>query len=142
MPPKLLSDDGANMVIRPLAYSREKEIAEYTELKSFPIIPCNLCGSQENLKRASVKDMLNQWDIEHPGRIESIFTAMQNTSPSQGVDREQFYFMSLSRDANAPLKVKWQNLLSQPSTLSMCQTMAILISMRPVASKKLKMSIK
>ena len=104
MPPKQLSDDGANMLIRPLAYSREKEIAEYAELKSFPIIPCNLCGSQENLKRASVKNMLNQWDIEYPGRIESIFTAMQNTSPSQGVDREQFDFMSLSRDANVPLK--------------------------------------
>ncbi len=104
MPPKLLSDDGANMVIRPLAYSREKEIAEYAELKSFPIIPCNLCGSQENLKRASVKEMLNQWDVEHPGRIESIFTAMQNTSPSQGVDRAQFDFVSLTRNADAPLK--------------------------------------
>jgi len=104
MPPKLLSDDGANMVIRPLAYSREKDIAEYAELKSFPIIPCNLCGSQENLKRAEVKDMLNEWDEHHPGRIESIFTAMQNTSPSQGVDREKFDFISLQRDANAPLK--------------------------------------
>lgn len=104
MPPKLLSDDGANMVIRPLAYSREKDIAEYAELKSFPIIPCNLCGSQENLKRVAVKDMLNQWDRDFPGRIESIFTAMQNTSPSQGVDRAQFDFTSLSRDADAPLK--------------------------------------
>ncbi|BAJ02132.1 tRNA 2-thiocytidine(32) synthetase TtcA [Shewanella violacea] len=104
MPPKLLSDDGANMVIRPLAYSREKDIAEYAELKSFPIIPCNLCGSQENLKRASVKAMLEQWDTEHPGRIESIFTAMQNTSPSQGVDREKFDFLALKRDADAPLK--------------------------------------
>ncbi|MCL1060751.1 tRNA 2-thiocytidine(32) synthetase TtcA [Shewanella benthica] len=104
MPPKLLSDDGANMVIRPLAYSREKEIAEYAALKSFPIIPCNLCGSQENLKRASVKAMLEQWDTDHPGRIESIFTAMQNTSPSQGVDREQFDFLALQRDADAPLK--------------------------------------
>ncbi|MEI6858981.1 MAG: tRNA 2-thiocytidine(32) synthetase TtcA [Shewanella sp.] len=104
MPPKLLSDDGANMVIRPLAYSREKDIAEYAELKSFPIIPCNLCGSQENLKRASVKTMLQQWDIDHPGRIESIFTAMQNTSPSQGVDRKEFDFLSLKRDADSPLK--------------------------------------
>ncbi|ABV36830.1 PP-loop domain protein [Shewanella sediminis HAW-EB3] len=104
MPPKLLSDDGANMVIRPLAYSREKDIAEYAELKAFPIIPCNLCGSQENLKRAEVKDMLNLWDEHHPGRIESIFTAMQNTSPSQGVDREQFDFNSLQRDADAPLR--------------------------------------
>lgn len=104
MPPKLLSDDGANMVIRPLAYSREKDIAEYAQLKQFPIIPCNLCGSQENLKRAAIKDMLVQWDTQHPGRIETIFTAMQNTAPSQGVDREQFDFISLKRDENAPLK--------------------------------------
>ncbi|MDO6613750.1 tRNA 2-thiocytidine(32) synthetase TtcA [Shewanella sp. 1_MG-2023] len=103
MPPKLLSDDGANMVIRPLAYSKEKDIAEYAELKKFPIIPCNLCGSQENLKRGAVKDMLNQWDRDFPGRIETIFTAMQNTSPSQGVDRNAFDFISLQRDADAPL---------------------------------------
>ncbi|UCX04737.1 tRNA 2-thiocytidine(32) synthetase TtcA [Shewanella glacialimarina] len=104
MPPKLLSDDGANMVIRPLAYSREKDIAEYASLKEFPIIPCNLCGSQENLKRGAIKDMLNLWDKLYPGRIETIFTAMQNTAPSQGVDRDQFDFSSLQRDADAPLK--------------------------------------
>lgn len=104
MPPKLLSDDGANMVIRPLAYSREKDIAEYAALKQFPIIPCNLCGSQENLKRGAIKDMLNLWDKQHPGRIETIFTAMQNTAPSQGVDRENFDFLSLKRDENAPMK--------------------------------------
>ncbi|MCL1137325.1 tRNA 2-thiocytidine(32) synthetase TtcA [Shewanella pneumatophori] len=104
MPPKLLSDDGANMVIRPLAYCREKDIAEYAGLKGFPIIPCNLCGSQENLKRAAVKDMLVQWDKQHPGRIETIFTAMQNTSPSQGVDREQFDFLALQRDPDAPMR--------------------------------------
>ncbi|ABV87544.1 tRNA 2-thiocytidine(32) synthetase TtcA [Shewanella pealeana] len=103
MPPKLLSDDGANMVIRPLAYAREKDIAEYAALKGFPIIPCNLCGSQENLKRAAVKEMLVQWDKQHPGRIETIFTAMQNTAPSQGVDREQFDFLSLQRDPDAPM---------------------------------------
>jgi len=84
MPPKLLSDDGANVVIRPLAYCREKDLEEYAQLKKFPIIPCNLCGSQENLKRQAVKDMLNQWDRLYPGRIETIFTAMQNTAPSQG----------------------------------------------------------
>ncbi|MFV7784482.1 tRNA 2-thiocytidine(32) synthetase TtcA [Shewanella marisflavi] len=104
MPPKLLSDDGANVVIRPLAYSREKDIAEYAQLKAFPIIPCNLCGSQENLKRAAVKEMLKSWDKQFPGRIETIFTAMQNTSPSQGVDREQFDFISLKQDPNAPMK--------------------------------------
>lgn len=104
MPPKLLSDDGANVVIRPLAYSREKDIAEYAALKDFPIIPCNLCGSQENLKRAAVKEMLSTWDKQFPGRIETIFTAMQNTSPSQGVDRAQFDFASLTRDPDAPMK--------------------------------------
>ncbi len=104
MPPKLLSDDGANVVIRPLAYSREKDIAEYAGLKGFPIIPCNLCGSQENLKRAAVKEMLSTWDKQFPGRIETIFTAMQNTSPSQGVDRAQFDFTSLTRDPDAPMK--------------------------------------
>ncbi|QDE31248.1 MULTISPECIES: tRNA 2-thiocytidine(32) synthetase TtcA [Shewanella] len=101
MPPKLLSDDGANIVIRPLAYSREKDIEEYSTLKSFPIIPCNLCGSQENLKRGAIKDMLQMWDKQHPGRIETIFTAMQNTAPSQGVDREQFDFVSLERNPDA-----------------------------------------
>jgi tRNA 2-thiocytidine biosynthesis protein TtcA len=100
MPPKLLSDDGANMVIRPLAYCREKDIEEYSTLKSFPIIPCNLCGSQENLKRGAIKDMLQLWDKQYPGRIETIFTAMQNTAPSQGVDREQFDFVSLQRNSD------------------------------------------
>ncbi|MFQ6372403.1 tRNA 2-thiocytidine(32) synthetase TtcA [Shewanella sp. YIC-542] len=101
MPPKLRSDDGANVVIRPLAYSREKDIAEYAQLKNFPIIPCNLCGSQENLKRAEIKQMLKSWDKQHPGRIETIFTAMQHTAPSQGVDRNAFDFVSLKQDPNA-----------------------------------------
>ncbi|MBM7072664.1 tRNA 2-thiocytidine(32) synthetase TtcA [Shewanella sp. 202IG2-18] len=104
MPPKLLSDDGANVVIRPLAYCREKDIAEYATLKQFPIIPCNLCGSQENLKRQEVKDMLTLWDKQQPGRIETIFTAMQNTAPSQGVDRNQFDFLSLKQDPDATTK--------------------------------------
>ncbi|HDS1203946.1 TPA: tRNA 2-thiocytidine(32) synthetase TtcA [Shewanella algae] len=102
MPPKLLSDDGANMVIRPLAYCREKDIAEYAKLKAFPIIPCNLCGSQENLKRAEVKNMLKLWDKQFPGRIETIFTAMQNTAPSQSVDRTVFDFLALERNPDAP----------------------------------------
>ncbi|MCH1921040.1 tRNA 2-thiocytidine(32) synthetase TtcA [Shewanella sp. A3A] len=104
MPPKLLSDDGANVVIRPLAYSREKDIEEYATLKSFPIIPCNLCGSQENLKRAEVKALLKSWDKQFPGRIETIFTAMQNTAPSQGVDRSAFDFVSLTKDPNATMQ--------------------------------------
>ncbi|QSX35298.1 tRNA 2-thiocytidine(32) synthetase TtcA [Shewanella avicenniae] len=104
MPPKLLSDDGANVVIRPLAYCREKDISEYAKLKDFPIIPCNLCGSQENLKRKEVKELLKSWDKQFPGRIETIFTAMQNTAPSQGVDREAFDFVSLKKDPTVTMK--------------------------------------
>ena len=80
MPPKLRSDDNRNIVIRPLAYSREKDIIEFSNFKDFPIIPCNLCGSQENLQRQAVKDMLRRWDKEHPGRVESIFSSIQNLS--------------------------------------------------------------
>ena len=93
MPPKLRSDDGKHIVIRPLAYSREKDIARFAELKQFPIIPCNLCGSQENLQRQVIKDMLQDWDKKHPGRIESIFAAVQNVAPSQLADGKLFDFM-------------------------------------------------
>ena len=95
MPPKLRSDDGRNVVIRPLAYSREKDIARYAAMREYPIIPCNLCGSQENLQRQAVKAMLQEWDRKHPGRIESIFTAMQNIAPSQMADTQLFDFASL-----------------------------------------------
>ncbi|MBZ2187798.1 tRNA 2-thiocytidine(32) synthetase TtcA [Alcanivorax sp. JB21] len=95
MPPKLRSDDGRNVVIRPLAYCREKDIARYAALREYPIIPCNLCGSQENLQRQAVKAMLQEWDRKHPGRIESIFTAMQNIAPSQMADTRLFDFASL-----------------------------------------------
>lgn len=97
MPPKLRSDDGRNVVIRPLAYSREKDIARYAALREYPIIPCNLCGSQENLQRQAVKAMLQAWDRKHPGRIESIFTAMQNIAPSQMADTQLFDFASLEQ---------------------------------------------
>lgn len=86
MPPKLFSDDGRNTVIRPLAYSREKDIARYAALREYPIIPCNLCGSQENLQRQVVKEMLQQWDRQHPGRIETMFRAMCNVEPSHLAD--------------------------------------------------------
>jgi tRNA 2-thiocytidine biosynthesis protein TtcA len=95
MPPKLRSDDDRNIVIRPLAYSREKDIAEFAEWKEFPIIPCNLCGSQENLQRQAVKAMLNDWDRQYPGRVESIFKAMQNVAPSQLADPGLFDFGGL-----------------------------------------------
>ncbi|AJD48183.1 tRNA 2-thiocytidine biosynthesis protein TtcA [Isoalcanivorax pacificus W11-5] len=95
MPPKLRSDDGRNVVIRPLAYCREKDIEKFAEYRQFPIIPCNLCGSQENLQRQAVKGMLQQWDRQYPGRIESIFAAAQNIAPSQLADTRLFDFAGL-----------------------------------------------
>ncbi|CAM4248458.1 tRNA 2-thiocytidine(32) synthetase TtcA [Pseudoalteromonas ostreae] len=95
MPTKLMSDNGEHMVIRPLAYCKETDIEQYAVSQAYPIIPCNLCGSQENLQRKHTKAMLAQWDIEHPGRIESIFTAMQNVVPSHLADNELFDFTNL-----------------------------------------------
>lgn len=98
MPPKLLSDDKQNILIRPLAYVEEKDIIKYARYKDFPIIPCNLCGSQANLQRAIINDMLREWDDAHPQRLASIFKAMQNVAPSQLADRELFDFESLQLD--------------------------------------------
>ena len=98
MPPKLLSDDGKNMVIRPLAYCKEADIANFAEAREFPIIPCNLCGSQPKLQRQEVKAMLQDWEREHPGRLETIFTAIQNIAPSQMADRELYDFEHLQLD--------------------------------------------
>jgi tRNA 2-thiocytidine biosynthesis protein TtcA len=95
MPPKLVSDDGKQVVIRPLSYCSEKDIAEYAALKDYPIIPCNLCGSQENLQRKAVKAMLQEWDIKYPGRIESMFSALKNVVPSHLADNTLFDFASL-----------------------------------------------
>ncbi|MGM0537235.1 MAG: tRNA 2-thiocytidine(32) synthetase TtcA [Pseudomonadota bacterium] len=95
MPPKLLSDDGRNIVIRPLAYCREADIAEFARLMDFPIIPCNLCGSQPNLQRQVVKEMLADWEKTHPGRLESMFRAVTRVAPSQLADRELFDFAGL-----------------------------------------------
>lgn len=99
MPAKLLSDDGQHMVIRPLAYCKEKDIVKYAEAKEFPIIPCNLCGSQENLQRKHIKAMLNEWDKTQPGRVETIFTAMQNVVPSHLADPSIFNFAELNKDS-------------------------------------------
>lgn len=98
MPPKLRSDDGRNVVIRPLTYCREKDLIRYAEHKNFPIIPCNLCGSQENLQRQSIKAMLIEWDKKTPGRVEAIFKSIQNVSPSQLADRNLFDFENLPLD--------------------------------------------
>lgn len=104
MPPKLRSDDGRNIVIRPLAYCSERDIAKYSALRGFPIIPCNLCGSQENLQRRRIKAMLAEWEREQPGRTETMFSALQNVSPSQLADRKLFDFSGLDgepiRDAD------------------------------------------
>lgn len=95
MPPKLVSDDGRHTVIRPLAYVPETDLIAYSELKAFPIIPCNLCGSQENLKRKEVGRMLREWDREHPGRSWNTFNALSNIAPSHLMDRNLFDFAGL-----------------------------------------------
>ncbi|XBS68200.1 tRNA 2-thiocytidine(32) synthetase TtcA [Acerihabitans sp. KWT182] len=92
MPPKLMSDDGKHIVIRPLAYCREKDIDRYARLREFPIIPCNLCGQQPNLQRQVIGEMLRDWDKRYPGRIETMFRAMQNVVPSHLADRQLFDF--------------------------------------------------
>ncbi len=104
MPPKLLTDDQRNIVIRPLSFCREKDIAKLAELNQYPIIPCNLCGSQENLQRQVIKDMLQQWDKRFPGRIETMFSAIQNVSLSQLADDSLFDFMALMIDRSGDKK--------------------------------------
>ena len=97
MPPKLLSNDEQNVVIRPLAYCSEAEIQKYANVRDFPIIPCNLCGSQENLQRVQIKQMLQAWERETPGRINSLFNSLQNVTPSHLADPELFDFAGLDR---------------------------------------------
>lgn len=99
MPPKLVSDNGEHVVIRPLAYCREKDIIKYADMVGYPIIPCNLCGSQPNLQRQNIKMMLNDWDKRFPGRIETMFRAMQNVVPSHLADFELFDFKSINKDS-------------------------------------------
>jgi tRNA 2-thiocytidine biosynthesis protein TtcA len=102
MPPKLQSDDGNNVVIRPLAYCRERDIVRYAEARQFPIIPCNLCGSQEQLQRKQVRRMMDAWEKEHPARIEQVFASLTNVAPSQLADPKLFDFAALGGDARAP----------------------------------------
>ena len=101
MPPKLLSDDGKHIVIRPLAYCKESDIEAFALMKEYPIIPCNLCGSQENLQRQVVKDMLQKWEKDFPGRIETMFSALQNVVPSHLADTELFDFKGLKQSPSA-----------------------------------------
>ena len=100
MPARLLSDDGLNTVIRPMAYAREQDIAEYAQLKQYPIIPCNLCGSQDNLQRQHIKAMLQDWEQHHPGRIESMTKSIQNVVPSHLMDTELHNFKRTDRMSN------------------------------------------
>lgn len=102
MPPKLVSDNGEHIVIRPLAYCNEKDIIKYSEAAEFPIIPCNLCGSQENLQRQNIKAMLQDWNRRFPGRIESMFSALQNVAPSHLVDKNLYDFKSI-KTQDAPV---------------------------------------
>ena len=98
MPPKLVTDDGAHIVIRPLAYCAESDIAKFARGMEFPIIPCNLCGSQENLQRQKIKEMMQDWDRKFPGRTEAVLTAMQNVVPSHLADTQLFDFPGLTLD--------------------------------------------
>lgn len=100
MPPKLLSDDKRNVVIRPLAYCKESEISKFSDLMSFPIIPCNLCGSQDNLQRLAIKSMLQEWEKKTPGRIETIFRSIANVSLSQLADTSLFPFQELRKNTS------------------------------------------
>jgi len=95
MPPKLQSDDGKHIVIRPLAYVKEEDMERFAEVRQFPIIPCNLCGSQENLQRKQIKAMLREWEKKHPGRVENIFSALSTVVPSHLMDRNLFNFADL-----------------------------------------------
>jgi tRNA 2-thiocytidine biosynthesis protein TtcA len=95
MPPKLQSDDGKNVVIRPLAYVAEKDLVRWSEHRAFPIIPCTLCGSQENLQRKQVGEMLREWERKHPGRLDNMFNALQNVVLSHLADGTNYDFRNL-----------------------------------------------
>jgi len=101
MPPKLQSDDGKHIVIRPLAYVKEADTERYAKVKNFPIIPCDLCGSQENLQRKQIKNMLREWEKQHTGRVENIFSSLSTVVPSHLMDRNQFGFADLKATGQA-----------------------------------------
>jgi tRNA 2-thiocytidine biosynthesis protein TtcA len=109
MPPKLLSDDKQNVVIRPLAYCSEKEVAKYARLSGFPIIPCNLCGTQDNMQRQEMKAMLQTWENQYPGRIDNIFRSIAHIEPSQLADTRLFPFRDLRRDDDGVQRINAVN---------------------------------
>jgi tRNA 2-thiocytidine biosynthesis protein TtcA len=125
MPPKLLSEDGRHVVIRPLAYVPEREIERYARAREFPLIPCRLCGSQENLQRVAVKKMLGDWEREYPGRTESIFSALRNVATSHLADPSVFDFAGLEQlrrtgaaDAPEPRQEPWDEGLEDTASLT------------------------
>jgi tRNA 2-thiocytidine biosynthesis protein TtcA len=95
MPPKLVTDNGEHVVIRPMAYCREQDLARYAEHRAFPIIPCNLCGSQDGLQRQHMREMINEWDRKFPGRVDNMFTALSNVVPSHLMDRKLYPFTTI-----------------------------------------------
>lgn len=115
MPPKLRSDDGRHVVIRPLAYVAEADIERYAQARGFPIIPCNLCGSQENLQRKQVRRMMDEWERTFPGRLETMARALGDIRPSQLSDRSLFDFMSLGRVSDVPMPDAHAWLASEPA---------------------------
>lgn len=127
MPPKLLSDDGKHVVIRPLAYVEERDIARYAALRQFPIIPCNLCGSQEHLQRKAVKIMLAEWERAHPGRMHSIFAALRDVVPSHLADPRRYDFGSLG--ARESPRRDWLT----PEANSETEPADVLVASMPVA---------
>jgi tRNA 2-thiocytidine biosynthesis protein TtcA len=112
MAPKLLSDDGRHIVIRPLAYVAERDIARYARGRGFPLIPCRLCGSQDNMQRVAVKKMLAAWEREFPGRTESIFYALRNLHPEHLADPRRFDFAGLERRRVAPMSEREEDTLA------------------------------
>ena len=107
MPPKLLSDDGNHVVIRPLAYCRETDIAQYAQLSNFPLIPCDLCGSQDNLQRQVIKKMILEWEKNYPGRTNSIFRSISHIAPSQLADPNLFDFIGMTNKKNGAHPQRW-----------------------------------
>lgn len=112
MPPKLRSDDGQNVVIRPLAYCKEADLVRFADYKEFPIIPCNLCGSQDNLQRVQIKGMLQQWERQYPGRTETIFRSIRNVAPSHLADTKLFDFGALTVAVDPEIHVPGINVVN------------------------------
>ena len=101
MPPKLRSDDGEHVVIRPLSYCKESDLLEYSNQAGFPIIPCNLCGSQKNLQRVKIKRMLAEWESSYPGRVENIFKSLKSVIPSHLADKKIYDFEGLNQESSS-----------------------------------------